>query len=428
VVAEDRRLGTVNARVEQLLQRARRINEKNPRAIRIIAAVAVAIYAVAMLWPYFAATLVRGSAVTAWNNVATAPIRGRVPAKLPFPGMEVGADGAILEIANDLLDPGGVKVAEANLAGAQARLAAAKAYLDGVQEIDNDRRALRRLHAANYRADLDAEIGVMLTKVALRKTKVAAATQVAERTKSVSDSGYRSKDYRDEAAIRLAETEADLAAERMELERLQRRRAAAEQGIFLAPDGSSLNWAYDAQQDAKIEIKRARLGLEQAQAVGDEAVHALDAAREAFRLQSKAPVRAPPGATIRSIVVGADAAVEAGGAVATWIDCRELYVDAPVSDAALPLIPVGSEAEVIIEGEGRWRKAHVTNIRGAAETIGSTDIAAVAKGRGRGDGQVLLRLDAKPEEFHACPVGQAAYVHFPTAGVIAVLLARIGLR
>jgi hypothetical protein len=366
--------------------------------------------------------------VTAWNNVATAPIRGRTPAKLPLPGAEVGPDGVILEITNDLLDPGGVKVAEANLAGAQSRLAAAKAYLEGVQEIDNDRRALRGLHAANYRADLEAEIGVMQAKVALRKTKVAAATQVAERTKSVSDSGYRSKDYRDEAAIRLAEAEADLAADRMVLEQLQRRRVAADQGIFIASDGSSLNWANDGRQDAKTEIKRARFAFEQAQAAMDEAGHMLGAAREAFRLQSKAAVRAPAGATIRSTIVGADASVEIGSAVATWIDCRELYVDAPVSDAALPLIALDSEAEVIVEGESRWRKARVTSIRGGAETIGPADIAAVAKGRGRGDGQVLLRLEAPPGDFHGCPVGLAAYVHFPTAALFAVPMARLGLR
>ena len=73
-------------------------------------------------------------------------------------------------------------------------------------------------------------------------------------------------------------------------------------------------------------------------------------------------------------------------------------------------------------------RAHVTNIRGAAETIGAADLAAVAKGRNRGDGQVLLKLDAGRDDYTICPVGLAAYVHFPTAGVLAVLAARLGLR
>jgi hypothetical protein len=41
---------------------------------------------------------------------------------------------------------------------------------------------------------------------------------------------------------------------------------------------------------------------------------------------------------------------------------------------------------------------------------------------------VLLKLEAEREDFATCPVGQAAYVHFPTAGVLAVLMARLGFR
>ena len=75
-----------------------------------------------------------------------------------------------------------------------------------------------------------------------------------------------------------------------------------------------------------------------------------------------------------------------------------------------------------------WRHARVAQLRGAAETVGAADLAAVAKGRHSGDGQVLLKLEDETPAFAVCPVGQAAYVHFPTAGVLDVLLARLGLR
>src|ERR1700722_20684179 len=81
-----------------------------------MAAAALVIYAGVMLWPYLAATLVRGSAVTAWTHLATAPIQGRAPANLPLIGATVGADGVILEIVNDRLDPPPVPPAEARLA------------------------------------------------------------------------------------------------------------------------------------------------------------------------------------------------------------------------------------------------------------------------------------------------------------------------
>ncbi len=139
-------------------------------------------------------------------------------------------------------------------------------------------------------------------------------------------------------------------------------------------------------------------------------------------------MKAPPGSTIRSTIIGSGATVDVGNPVAKWIDCSDLLVDAPVSDAALPLIPVGSHAEVVLEGEGKWRDAQVVAVRGAAETMGAADLAAVAKGRGPGDAQALLKLAADVREFGTCPVGRAAYVHFPNAGVVAVLLARLGLR
>jgi len=413
---------TLGARLRQ------RLGALSSGRIKLTALVVLLIYAITMLWPYLAATLVRGSAVTAWVNLATAPIPGRGPVRLPLVGSHVGPDGVIVELINEQLDPGLVPRAEAALSAAQARSQAARGFLEGVLEIDADRRQLMKDYATQFRSELDADIAAREARLGLLKTKVAVAGQLAERTKNVADRGYRSGDYRDDAQIRLAEAEAELALERIAIDQVRRRRAAADSGIFIMQDGSGPNWAYEQRQDAKIEIKRARLALEEAQSAEQEAGRALAAVRANVVLQSKAAVKAPPGATIRSLIIGSGATVVPGEAVARWIDCTAIFIDAPVSDAALPLIPLGSAAEVIIEGEGKWRRAHVTNIRGAAETIGAADLAAVAKGRGRGDGQILLKLEAEREEFAACPVGQAAYVHFPTAGVLAVLMARLGLR
>lgn len=405
-----------------------RLRAATSRQVKLAALAALVVYAVAMLWPYFGAVLVRGSAVTAWINVATAPIPGRTPGHLPKIGSQVGPDGIIVELINEQLDPGMVPRAEAVLVAAQARHQAAKAYLEGVQEIDRDRRDLMKLHAEQFKKELDAGIISREARLVLMNIKVMAASQLAERTKNISDRGYRSGDYRDDAQIRLAEAQAEMALERMALEQARRRRAAADNGVFMMADGAGPNWAYGDRQDAKTEIKRARLVLDEAMLAEHQAEGTLAAVRANYELQHKATVKAPPGATIRSLTVGAGSSVVRGATVARWIDCSQLFIDAPVSDAALPLIPLGSEADVIVEGEGRWRKAHVTNIRGAAETIGAGDLAAVAKGRNRGDGQVLLKLDAGRDDYTICPVGLAAYVHFPTAGVLAVMMARLGLR
>jgi multidrug resistance efflux pump len=304
---------------------------------------------------------------------------------------------------------------------------AAVDYLEGVREIDNDRRDLRRLYAAHLRRELDVEIAAREARIVVLEVKGMVAAALAERTKNVSDSGYRSRDYHDDALLRVAEAKAELAAERMAFDQAKLRRAAIDEGVFYSGDGSGPNWAYEQQQQAKTEIKRAQNLLQAAQLAEQEAERLLDATKETFRLQSRAAVTAPGGATIQSIIVGAGATVQAGDPLATWINCDDLYVDAPVSDAALALISIGSEAELIIEGEGKWRQARVAVIRGAAATIGAADLAAVAKGR-HGDGQVLLKLESGYKDFGSCPVGRAAYVHFPTAGIFAVVLARLGLK
>ena len=161
-----------------------RLTSLSPRNLKLGAVAVLAAYAIGMLWPYLAATLVRDSAVTAWTNLATAPIQGRVQAKLPAIGSHVGADGTILELVNEQLDPGTVPRAEAAEAAAKARTKSAADYLEGVQEIDRDRRALMKLHAAQYRTQLDAEIVSREARLALLKTKLTVSRQLAERTRN----------------------------------------------------------------------------------------------------------------------------------------------------------------------------------------------------------------------------------------------------
>ena len=175
-----------------------------------IAAAALLIYIIVMLWPYLVATLVRGSAITAWTHLATAPIQGRAPAVFPPLGAQVAADGVIMEITNDLLDPATVRVAEANLTNAAARVAAADDYLRAVQALDQQRRELMGRYALDYRADLDAEIDAREARVALLEAKTASAVAISGRSKNISDGGYRSRDYHDDSKIRVAEAEADL--------------------------------------------------------------------------------------------------------------------------------------------------------------------------------------------------------------------------
>jgi hypothetical protein len=64
---------------------------------------------------------------------------------------------------------------------------------------------------------------------------------------------------------------------------------------------------------------------------------------------------------------------------------------------------------------------------GAAATIGADDLAAIAKGRHAGVGQVLVQFEPSTADIWECPIGAAAYVDFPDIGILDVLRARLRL-
>ena len=102
-----------------------------------------------------------------------------------------------------------------------------------------------------------------------------------------------------------------------------------------------------------------------------------------------------------------------------------MLVDVPVSDVELALLQTDAPAKIVIEGDRQVRLGKVYLTRGAAATVGADDLAALAKGRHSGVGQVLVRFDPSPDDIEACPIGAAAYVDFPDIGMIDILRARL---
>jgi hypothetical protein len=97
----------------------------------------------------------------------------------------------------------------------------------------------------------------------------------------------------------------------------------------------------------------------------------------------------------------------------------------PVSDLELALLQTDAPANVVSEGDRQTRRGKVYLARGAAATVGADDLAAIAKGRHPGIGQVLVQFEPSPADIEACPIGAAAFVDFPDIGIIDMLRARL---
>ena len=217
-----------------------------------------------------------------------------------------------------------------------------------------------------------------------------------------------------EAAFKAAQARVAAANERLEVLRLAEEKR---RDVMLRTS------PVERTHNAESEIGRVGAELGAARASEREGLQVLMTEREAYRVNQRATVKAPPGAILYSIVVGS-VLVEAGDPIARWIDCDELLVDAPVFDPWLRLLAVGGKGQMMLEGEDIWRDGEIIALHRSGDAVDARELATVARGRDRGAGQVLLKLAAASVDFDRCPVGRAAYVRLPDLD----LLARLGLR
>jgi multidrug resistance efflux pump len=385
------------------------------------------VYAAWIAGPYLTSIVIRDAAVTTWVYPVSSPISGYVDAHILYAGDRVGKDGRITVVADPEADATALARARAALDGATGREAALAELVGNLHEIVDSRRAQLAAFAVAFNQDLDAKILAAGNNIALIRQHLALEQVQAARLAKLAASGNASPAAADAANAQAVEYQRTLEDMQSVITRVKLRREAADHNVFLLDDGTDTGDELRSLEDAKVQLRRSQADLATARSeiAADQAVVA--AALNAYERARSTPVLAPPGAMIWSLITSPGTAVQPGSPVAEWIDCSVMMVDAPVSDVELALLHKGDEADVILEGERQLRRGRVFLTRGASATLGTDDIAAVAKGRARGIGQVLISLDASPHDVETCPIGIAAHVDFPHVGFIDVLLARLRL-
>ena len=387
----------------------------------------LAAYVVWIAGPYLRSIIVRDAAVTTWTNPAASPIEGFVDAHPLYPGDRVGPDGRIAMVTNPLADATDLARARAALDGANGRLAALEELVGNLHEIVDARRAQLAAYAVAFDQDLDAKILAAGNNMALVRQHLALEQAQAARLTKLAQSGNASLAAADAANAQAVEYQRTLEEMQSVITRAKLRRQAADHDVFVLDDGTDAADALRNLDQGRVELRRGQADLATARSeiAADQAV--VDAAARSYQRALATPVEAPPGALVWSLIAAPGGAVQPGSPIAIWIDCSVMLVDVPVSDVELALLHKGDEADVILEGERQVRKGKVLLTRGAAATLGSADLAALAKGRTPGTGQVLVSLVASPEEVAACPIGEAAAVDFPHVGFLDIVLARLRL-
>lgn len=387
---------------------SKRASGRSNRMVFGIAMIALLAYAAWLVGPYIRSILVRDASVTSWTRATTTPIDGDIVSDLPAVAVVTGVDGYVIDIRNDRLfrEADIIVRMRSQLELAEARILELEAYLARLEDMAVQRDERVRRYGEIFLQEVTTSIAALEEEASI----------ISERLEAGSEDIDRQSELRRERAHLDAR-----------LRFLNVRRDAAERGIFIEDDGSDPSWAHVADFSLELEIARARLDLEDAGAAAREAASALAAEEASYERLREASVVIPPDMVIESTEVESASTVTAGQVLVRWVDCADLLVDVPVSDAELPLIQPGTPVTVLLEGEQEQRLGSVLITRGSAATFDETTLASIAKGRRPGLAQVIVDISHTMEDGDLCPLGRAAYVRFPDVGLLDVIRARLRL-
>ena len=407
-----------------------RVRSRRRRLALLCGAVVAAIILLTAGWqlgPYLRSTVSRSSAVTSWIHVATSPIAGNLASRLPQPGDRVAPDGVIVTIRNLHNDPSAAEHAKAEVVRAEAVVAELRQYVDAMRQLDTEWQARTASYAAAFRDNLEVTLTSARVELETIEQRLALARTARDRVQRLAARGNASAAAADDALALVAELELQRVERERSIAELEVRRAAAGKGVYITSDGIDPDWNDRSRDQLRRDLAQVVADLAEAEATlaSARAVASIDAA--ALERTSVGAATAPPRSLIWSVIVGAGASVNVGSPIAEWLDCSVMLVDVPVSDIEVALLRPGMEAEVVLEGEQQHRQAAILLTRGSAGTLGSDDLAALAKGRSAAKGQVLLRLEPTPEDIATCPIGLSAFVDFPQIDVTDMLRARLRL-
>src|SRR5262249_49694348 len=119
------------------------------------------------------------------------------------------------------------------------------------------------------------------------------------------------------------------------------RRRAADRGVFLLGDGGDAGVEQRSLEDARLKLAEIEADLAGAKTAVEASRRVVDAARDAYQSARRTTIQAPPGSMIWSLLTAPGATVQPGSPVADWLDCSVMLVDVPVADVEIGLLRPG---------------------------------------------------------------------------------------
>ena len=209
-------------------------------------------YTAWMIGPYLQSVIVRDAAVTSWTNVTTSPIDGVVH-DVPLAVAEViGPDGVILTIPNELATREPVHEAKIRAELARTRVAELEEFIEEVRLLDDGRADIKARYAATFRTQLAAEIAGLERQMGAVSDPLETMRKVAARSEDLVGRGVGAESAADEASMRVANLELEIAELKAALTYARVRRQAANHSVFITFDGEDPAWVLGQRLELKL--------------------------------------------------------------------------------------------------------------------------------------------------------------------------------
>lgn len=387
----------------------------NRRTIRIGVGLALLALGIAVILPGLTGHTSLDGIVNARFVSLASPIAGTVLNTPPSPGTETRDHQRLLSISNERVNrlPLTELAMESIVIG--DRLKAMDAQRDRLRAIRQDLERRHESYQNYFVQNAKEEIASQKERIGIIEARLEQMKRDLARKKALRVGDNVSESVLEQAQLAEHTTQHEIDAAKEELNRLQRLRDAAQQGVYLGEGRNDV--PYSLQRIDEIDIALADLALKRKeQELKDRKVDAeLDDERERMKNLSFVSVRAGFDGVIwrDSVVEGSN--VLAGTELVRILDCRELFVDIVVDEISYDDIYPGLDADVRLYGRANAIPAKVMFVRGSRATTEDKTLAAQLPHGTEKYAWVRLRL--APSELNTdyrnfCQIGRSVIVRF----------------
>lgn len=387
----------------------------NRRAIRIGVGLALLVLGLAVILPGLTGYTSLDGIVNAKFVVLTSPIEGTVLNTPPSAGTETRNGQRLVSVSNDRVNRLPLTELAMESIAIADRLKAMDAQRDRLRAIRNELKQRHDFYQKYFVQNAEQEIVSQKERIGIIEARHGRLKHELTRKEHLRTSGNVPETVLEQAQVAEHTAQHEIDAAMAELNRLERVRDAAKQGVYLGEGRNDV--PYSLQRIDEIDIALADLAFKRKeQQLKDMKIdEQLEDEQQRVKNMSFVSVRADFKGVIwrNSVVEGSNVVV--GAELTRILDCRQLFVDIVVDEVNYDDVYPDLDADVRLYGRADLIPAKVLFVRGSRATTEDQTLAArLPHGTEK---YAWVRLGLAPSEINKdfqnfCQVGRSAIVRF----------------